>query len=148
MCGSYGCLAAVASGSALAGRLAALGVPTESSRQLLDRIAAGHPEACRLAREAGQLVGEVLATVVCLLNPGVLVIAGDLAETHFGTGVREMLYQRALPRATRHLTVTTSQLGGQAGVLGAHAMVVESVYAPDMVDRRLTTPAGSTAARP
>jgi predicted NBD/HSP70 family sugar kinase len=137
MCGAYGCLAAVASGSALAQALTAAGVPTASSRELCGRVASGHPEATRLARAAGRLVGEVLATVVCLINPGVLVIAGDLAETHFVAGVREVLYQRALPRATRHLQVTTSQLRERAGVVGAHAMVVESVYAPDAVDRSL-----------
>jgi predicted NBD/HSP70 family sugar kinase len=137
MCGSDGCLAAVASGSALANRLTAMGTPTPSSRDLLDRITAGHPDAGALAREAGRLVGEVLATIVCMLNPGVLLIAGDLAETHFVTGVRETLYQRALPRATRHLQVSIAQLGGLAGVVGAHAMVVESVYAPHAVDARL-----------
>lgn len=142
LCGSHGCLAAVASGSALADRLTELGVPTGSSRELLDRIVAGHPEACRLARAAGQLVGEVLATVVCLLNPGVLVIAGDLAETNFVTGVRETLYRIALPRATRHLTVTISRLGERAGVVGAHAMVVGAVYAPDAVDAHLDQATG------
>jgi predicted NBD/HSP70 family sugar kinase len=139
MCGSFGCLAAVASGSALAQRLTAMGVPTRSSRDLLERITAGHPDAGELAREAGRLVGEVLATTVCVLNPGVLLIAGDLAETHFVTGVREMLYQRALPRATRHLQVSIAQLGGRAGVIGAQAMVVDSVYAPHAVDARLAT---------
>ena len=137
MCGSHGCLAAAASGSALAARLTALGVPTGSSRELVERIVSGHPEAARLAREAGQLVGEVLATVVCLLNPGVLVISGDLAETHFLTGVREVLYGRALPRATRHLHVVAGGLGEQAGTMGAHAMVVDTVYDPAAVDAAL-----------
>jgi len=137
LCGSYGCLAAVASGSALAARLSTMGVPTGSSRQLLAHINAGHPDACRLAREAGQVLGEVVAAMVCLVNPGVVVIAGDLAESNFVTGVREVLYRLALPRATRHLTVTTSRLGERAGIVGAHAMVVEAMYAPDEVDRRL-----------
>jgi predicted NBD/HSP70 family sugar kinase len=137
MCGAYGCLAAVASGAALAHRLKAAGVAAESSRDLVRLMAAGDPDACRLAREAGQLVGHVLATVVCLLNPGVLVIAGDLAETHFVTGVREVLYQRALPRATQHLQVAIGQLGERAAILGAHAMVVEDVFSPAAVDARL-----------
>jgi predicted NBD/HSP70 family sugar kinase len=142
MCGAHGCLAAVASGGALAQRLTALGVPTANSRELVSRIADGDPDAARLAREAGQLVGEVLATVVCLINPEVLIIAGDMAETHFLTGVREVLYQRALPRATRHLQVTTGQLR-RASVLGAHAMVVDTVYAPAAVDALLLERTGS-----
>ncbi|MEW2508845.1 ROK family protein [Streptomyces sp. NPDC046870] len=137
-CGSYGCLAAVASGGAVARRLAAAGVPAASGSDVRDLLAAGHPEAAALAREAGREVGDVLATVVTLLNPGVLMIAGDLAGTPFLTGVRELLYQRALPRSTGHLDVVTSRLGDRAGLIGAGALVVEHLYAPDRVEQRLS----------
>jgi predicted NBD/HSP70 family sugar kinase len=140
-CGLYGCLAAVASGLALAQRLTAGGTRTSSGPELIERIRSGHGEAVHLARAAGKLVGEVLATVVCLLNPGVLVIAGDLADIHFVTGVREVLYQLAPPRSTRHLEVTTSKLGAQAAVVGAYAMVVEQVYGPAAVDAQLNAAA-------
>ncbi|MDT0345248.1 ROK family transcriptional regulator [Streptomyces litchfieldiae] len=136
-CGSYGCLAAVASGRALAEQLTAAGVPTASGSGVRDQLAIGQPDAVRLAREAGQLVGGVLATVVTLLNPGVLMIAGDLSGPPFLTGVRELLYQRAMPRTTAYLQVVTSRLGDRAGLAGAGAMVVESLYAPDRADSRL-----------
>ncbi|MGK5532665.1 ROK family transcriptional regulator [Streptomyces sp. URMC 129] len=136
-CGSYGCLAAVASGRALAEQLTAAGVPTTSGSGVRDQLSIGQPDALRLARDAGRLVGEVLATVVTLLNPGVLMIAGDLAGPPFLTGVRELLYQRAMPRTTAYLQVVTSRLGDRAGLIGAAAMVVESLYAPDRADSRL-----------
>lgn len=136
-CGSYGCLAAIASGGAVARRLAEAGVPAASGSDVRDLLAAGHPEAAALAREAGRRVGDVLATVVTLLNPGVLMIAGDLAGTSFLTGVRELLYQRALPRSTAHLDVVTSRLGERAGLVGAGALVVEHLYAPERVEERL-----------
>ncbi|WP_409472229.1 ROK family protein [Streptomyces sp. HC307] len=136
-CGSYGCLAAVASGGAVARRLAEAGVPAASGADVRDLLAAGHPEATGLAREAGRRVGDVLATVVTLLNPGVLMIAGDLAGTPFVTGVRELLYQRALPRSTARLDVVTSRLGERAGLVGAGALVVEHLYAPERVEERL-----------
>ncbi|MGW3126017.1 ROK family protein [Streptomyces sp. NPDC001123] len=136
-CGSYGCLAAVASGGAVARRLAEAGVPAASGSDVRDLLASGHPEAAALARDAGRLVGDVLATVVTLLNPGVLMIAGDLAGTPFLTGVRELLYQRALPRSTAHLDVVTSRLGERAGLVGAGALVVEYLYAPERVEERL-----------
>ncbi|MFJ8465057.1 ROK family transcriptional regulator [Streptomyces swartbergensis] len=136
-CGSYGCLAAVASGGAVARRLAEAGVPAASGSDVRDLLASGHPEAVGLAREAGRRVGDVLATVVTLLNPGVLMIAGDLAGTSFLTGVRELLYQRALPRSTAHLDVVTSRLGERSGLVGAGAMVVEHLYAPERVEERL-----------
>ncbi|MEV6014872.1 ROK family protein [Streptomyces sp. NPDC051997] len=136
-CGSYGCLAAVASGGAVARRLAESGVRAASGSDVRQLLAAGHPEATALAREAGRRVGDVLATVVTLLNPGVLMIAGDLAGTPFLTGVRELLYQRALPRSTAHLDVVTSRLGERAGLVGAGALVVEYLYAPERAEERL-----------
>ncbi|MFH0244424.1 ROK family protein [Streptomyces sp. HK10] len=137
MCGSYGCLAAVASGRALAARLTGSGVPAASGTGVRELLAAGQPDAVRLAREAGRRVGEVLVTVVTVVNPGVLMIAGDLAGTPFVTGVRELLYQRAMPRSTAHLTVVTSRLGERSGLVGAGAMVVEHLYAPERADARL-----------
>jgi hypothetical protein len=80
-----------------------------------------------------------------MLNPGVLVIAGDLADIHFVTGVREMLYQNALPRSTRHLEVNTSRLGAQSTVVGGYAMVVDQLYAPAAVDAELAAHMMSTA---
>ncbi|MFB7168870.1 ROK family protein [Streptomyces sp. NPDC056242] len=136
-CGSYGCLAAVAGGRALARRLTEAGVPAESGSDVRELLAEGHPEAVRLAREAGRSVGEVLATVVTLLNPGVLMIAGDLAGTPFLTGVRELLYQRALPRSTAHLDVVGARLGERSALVGAGALVVEHLYAPDRAEERL-----------
>ncbi|MGW0820060.1 ROK family protein [Streptomyces sp. NPDC002845] len=136
-CGSYGCLAAVASGGAVARKLAEAGVRAASGSDVRDLLTSGHPEAMALAREAGRRVGDVLATVVTLLNPGVLMIAGDLAGTPFLTGVRELLYQRALPRSTARLDVVTSRLGERAGLVGAGALVVEYLYAPERVEERL-----------
>ena len=145
MCGSYGCLAAVASGRAVAGQLAEYQVAAESGSDVRALLDAGQPDAVRLTREAGQRCGEVLATAVTLLNPGVLMIAGDLAETHFLTGVRELMYQRALPRATRSLQIVTARLGDRAALIGAAAMVVEHLYSPQQADLRLTAVTGESA---
>ncbi|MEU0227038.1 ROK family protein [Streptomyces sp. NPDC006284] len=137
MCGSHGCLAAVASGRAIAKELSALGLDTASGRDVRRLLNEGHPDAVRLAREAGRRVGEVLVTVVTLLNPGVLMIAGELSGVPFLTGVRELVYQRAMPRATANLQVVTSRLGDHAGLIGAAAMVVEHLYSPAGADARL-----------
>ncbi|MET8473102.1 ROK family protein [Streptomyces sp. NPDC006422] len=148
MCGSYGCLAAVASGRALARDLSAQGIEAATGAEVRALLEQGHPDAVRLAREAGQRAGEVLATVVTLLNPGVLMLAGDLASIPFLTGVRELLYQRAMPRTTAHLDVVTSRLGEHAGLTGAAAMVVDVLYAPDRADARLRAAAASSEPAP
>ncbi|MFZ3555573.1 ROK family protein [Streptomyces sp. BH055] len=147
MCGSYGCLAAVASGRALAKGLSDQGMEVASGADVKALLEQGNPDAVRLAREAGQRAGEVLVTVVTLLNPGVLMLAGDLAGIPFLTGVRELLYQRAMPRTTAHLDVVTSRLGDHAGLIGAAAMVVDVLYAPERADARLRALATSDDAR-
>jgi predicted NBD/HSP70 family sugar kinase len=136
-CGSLGCLAAVASGGAVAAALTELGITARSGADVRGLLAASQPDALRLAREAGRRVGEVLATVVSVINPGVLMIAGDLADTDFITGVNEVLYQLTLPRATRHLQIVPARLADQAALQGMARLVVEEVYSPAAVDARL-----------
>ena len=72
-------------------------------------------------------------------NPSVIVIGGDLGEAHeqLLAGVREVIFERSLPLATRDLRTEPSRLGDRAGVVGAAIMVIEHVLAPDVVDRAL-----------
>jgi hypothetical protein len=51
--------------------------------------------------------------------------------------VREVVYQRAVPLGTRSLRIVRSALDDRAGVIGAAAMVIEHVLAPEAVDRML-----------
>ncbi len=138
-CGRHGCLAAVASGRAVARALTEAGVLATSGRDVRDLLARGDVAAMRRTQEAGRVIGEVMATVVCLLNPGVLLIGGDLASSPLISGVRETLYPLSLPRATRHLDVRLASLGEDAGVLGMTRLVVDQVFAPAAVDAMLAT---------
>lgn len=137
-CGARGCLAASASGSALARRLREIGLSAETSRDAVGLAQAGDPHAIALIREAGLLLGDVLATAVSLLNPQILMVGGDLvrAQEHFMVGLQERLYQRTQPLATRDLRIMTSSLGDRAGAVGAARLVIEEVFAPAAVDRR------------
>src|SRR5215203_3196249 len=145
-CGNVGCLEAVAGGRALAQRLTAAGVPAASSRDVVRLVRAGDPQATRMIREAGRSLGQVLAGSVNFFNPSVIIIGGDLGETHeqLLAGVREVIFERSLPLATRDLRTVPSALGDRAGVIGASIMVIEHVLAPDVVDRALQS--GATAA--
>jgi predicted NBD/HSP70 family sugar kinase len=140
-CGSYGCLAAVASGAALARELAATEPSVRDTADVVRLVLAGHPEAVRRTREAGCVLGEVLATVVSVVNPGVLIISGGLARTgdHLLAGVREVVGRVAQHRTTRGLLITGGKLGERAGVVGAASMVVDRVFAPDVVDARIAS---------
>lgn len=137
-CGARGCLAASASGGAIARQLREQNRTAPTSRVALQLAQDGDPDAVALVRHAGLLLGDVLATAVSLLNPRVLMIGGDvlLAQEHFMAAVRERIYQRTQQVATRDLQIVPSSLGDRAGVVGAARLVVEEVFAPNAVDSR------------
>jgi predicted NBD/HSP70 family sugar kinase len=92
-----------------------------------------------MVRDAGRTLGEVLAGTVNFFNPAVIVIGGDIAEAReqLLAGVREGIFSRSLPLATRDLRIVPSRLGDRAGIIGAATMVIEHVLSPDAVDRSL-----------
>jgi predicted NBD/HSP70 family sugar kinase len=136
-CGSRGCLAAIASGRAVASALSEHGIEAQSGRDVHRLLAQGNTAAMGLTQDAGRRIGEVMATVVCLLNPEILVIGGALASAPLISGLRESLYPLSLPRATRHLDVRLSTLGENAVVVGMTRRVVDHVFAPESVNSRL-----------
>lgn len=136
-CGARGCLAAVASGRAVAAELIALGLPAHSGREVRELLAAGNADAARLTQQAGRRIGEVMATVVCLLNPEVVLIGGALASAPLLAGIRETLYRLALPRATRHMALQLGALGEDAAIVGLTRLVVDHEFSPDAVNAKM-----------
>ena len=106
-CGNRGCLEAVAGGGALAIALTAEGLPAADVRDVVRLFREGHPEVTSMIRAAGRQLGEVLAASVNAFNPAVIVIGGELAEADdpLLAGVREIVYQRAVPLGTRSLRI-------------------------------------------
>jgi predicted NBD/HSP70 family sugar kinase len=136
-CGDTGCLETVAGGWALVHRLQQQGRDVRHMRDVVELVHAGDPEARRLVRDSGRLIGEVVAPAVNLLNPAVLVIAGDMAAAYdvFVAGLRETLYGNASAMATRELEVVAAAHGGQSAVIGTAAMVLDEVLNARAVDR-------------
>ena len=135
-CGNDGCLEAIAAGPALAERLRDAGIDARTSQDVVNLVRAGDVTAVQTVREAGRDIGEVVATLVNLINPSVVVIGGRLAEAgeHLLAGIREVVYRRSLPLATEHLRVVTSGAGDRAGVLGAAALAIGHVLSPEAIE--------------
>jgi predicted NBD/HSP70 family sugar kinase len=138
-CGNYGCLEALASGPALAAELGRQGVPASKGSDVLRLVSEGNPQAIQALRQAGRDVGDVLATVVNLLNPSVIVVGGSLGQAgeHLMAGVREVVYRRSLPLATSHLRIALSVAGDQAAILGASQLVTQYVLSPAAIEATL-----------
>ncbi|MGE3288431.1 MAG: ROK family protein [Pseudonocardia sp.] len=133
-CGGTGCLEAVAGGPALVGALSGRGVSTLAG--VVELARRGDHEAVSLVRDAGRHLGEVLAGAVNLLNPGVVVLAGDLADAFepLVAGVREQVYRHASASVTRRLRIEPSKLGERGGVAGCAALVLERILAARAID--------------
>lgn len=131
-------LEAVASGTAIAAELRAIGISASSSADVVELVRGGNTAAIDATRQAGREVGEVLATVVNLLNPSIIVIGGSIARAgeHLLAGIREIVYRRSIPLATQHLAIVQSRAGSTSGVLGAAIMVTQRVLSPAAVDAR------------
>ncbi|HEU4945571.1 MAG TPA: ROK family transcriptional regulator [Kribbella sp.] len=130
-CGNTGCLEAIASASAIAGRLRAAGLRAEGSQDVVELVRAGNTIATQAVRQAGREIGAVLAGCVSLLNPSVIVVGGSLSQAGDSllAGIREAIYARSLPLATTELLVVAARSGPQAAVRGAAAMVLDHALA-------------------
>ncbi|MGX9787933.1 ROK family protein [Mycobacterium sp. MMS18-G62] len=138
-CGDTGCLEAIAGGWALVKALQADGRAVAHLRDVVELANSGDPDARRMIRDSGRHIGEVLAGAVNLLNPAVLVVAGDMAGAYdvFVAGLRETLYGNATALATRVLQVVPSTYGDRSGVIGSATMVLDHVLSPSAIDASL-----------
>lgn len=129
-CGRLGCVEAYAGGWAIQRDLRMAGVEVASVRDVVRLIQQGHPEATRLYRRAATTLGSAISDIVNLVNPRVLVIGGQLATVDdlLFAAVREVVYRRSLPLATRNLQIVPSRLGAHVGIHGLARLVLDDVY--------------------
>jgi glucokinase-like ROK family protein len=154
-CGNIGCLEALAGGAAL-GRLgeeAAVDGRSQRLQTALDQrghvtaedvaraASSGDPVAVAMLQSAGRLVGSMLASVVNFFNPSLIVIGGGVANSpdQLLASIREAVYRRSLPLATRDLLIQRSSLGGLAGVIGASSMVVDELFSREAIGQWLAS---------
>ena len=153
-CGNVGCLEALAGGAALArdgeglaasGRSERLRIALEQHGRVTAEDVAraasfGDPLAISLLQVAGHRVGLMLASVVNFFNPSLIVVGGGVAQSgdQLLAAIRETVYRRSLPLATRDLVVQRSSLGALAGVIGASTMVLEQLFSRDSLARWLS----------
>jgi predicted NBD/HSP70 family sugar kinase len=161
-CGKTDCLEAVAGGGALvaAGERAARDgeSPVLAERLSLTgtltvedlHFAAERGDAVTLGllSRSGLLVGEMLASVVNFFNPSLIVVGGQVVEAAdvFLAGVRQSIYERSLPLATRDLRIVRSLHSQVVSVTGSAFTVIDELFAPGVLERWLGD--GSPAGRP
>lgn len=135
-CGRLGCLAAEASGAAIAARMSDAGTEIDSGAVGM-LVEQGVQRAIAEVQHSGELIGQVLATVVGVLNPATIVVAGTLSSPQLIASIRAAIYAGSLPRATRHLDIVPARLGLDAALIGLARVAVDDLFSEESVDRRL-----------
>ena len=148
-CGKVGCLEALAGGGAIgrdgttaarAGRSARLASRLEHATTLTaqdvgEAALMGDGVAHELIMRSGRLLGQTLAGLVNFFNPSLIVIGGGVAragDAYLAT-IREVIYARSAPLATRDLQVRLSALDDKAGVMGAATMVLDQLFSAEQL---------------
>lgn len=144
-CGNAGCLEAVAAGPAIAerGRNAAISGNSQILNKYLDNNGGflraedvgdaareGDPTAIEIIRSSGELIGDVLASLVNFYNPDMIIIGGGVSNIGnlLLSSIRQGVLNRSLPLATRDLQIVFSAIGPEAGVTGAVSLAIEHMF--------------------
>ena len=124
-CDKRGCLEALSSGSALAreGRAAGLG-DAVTGKEVGERAQGGDPVAVRVVAQAGKWLGVALGNAVNLLDPQIIVLGGGVPAMGdlYLEPAREAFRATVMPAALE-TPIVRAQLGYEAGVVGAAAMI-------------------------
>ncbi len=143
-CGKVGCLEAVAGGWALV-RDAGAAIADGATGPLAEAVASGDTLtlekitraagrgdalAISLVQASARQVGEAVAALVNMFNPGVIVVGGAVASTGelFLAEVRQRVYELSLPLATRDLAIKTSENDSREPLRGGVDLAKEQLF--------------------
>jgi glucokinase-like ROK family protein len=144
-CGNKGCLEALAAGPAIASRSLTAAQAGKSpillkyyenngnvlrAEDVGNASREGDALAIEVIRESGQYVGDVLAGLVNFYNPEMIVIGGGVSNLGdlLLSSIRQSVLRRSLPLATRDLLIVFSEIGTDAGVIGAINLAMDNIF--------------------
>ncbi|MEJ3745162.1 ROK family transcriptional regulator [Actinomycetes bacterium KLBMP 9797] len=144
VCGNTGCLEAFFGGAALT-RDARAAAQSGRSPHLADRLAEagtvtsvdvaraaadGDPYSIGMVRDGARRVGQVLAALVSFFNPGLVVVGGGVAGIGHAllAEIRGIVYRSSPPLATGDMPIALSEMGDQAGLVGAARLISDHIF--------------------
>ncbi|GLI01117.1 ROK family transcriptional regulator [Phytohabitans aurantiacus] len=146
VCGNTGCLEAFFGGAALS-RDALAAAQSGRSPQLAERLAEvgtvtsvdvaraaaeGDPYSIGMVRDGARRVGQVLAGLVSFFNPGLVVVGGGVAGIGHAllAEIRGVVYRSSPPLATGDMPIALSEMGDEAGLVGAARLISDHILTP------------------
>jgi predicted NBD/HSP70 family sugar kinase len=129
-CGSFGCLEAVAGTPALRAQARALGLHADTICAIVALAQQGDPQAIALIRAAGEQLGIAIASLLNMINPGCVVLGGDLtaAGALLLEPLQAMLRRCGLTAAVDHVAIGLGTLGDDVVAIGAVSLVVQHIF--------------------
>lgn len=120
-CGSRGCVEQYASATAIVRMARENGLDVSTSRDVYQAFESGDERAAIVFRQMGTYLGIVLAGLVNTLNPEMIVIAGgaSAAWDAFVEPLKDEIHLRAFHAPSTRVEIARTQLGDNAGILGA-----------------------------
>ncbi len=124
-CGARGCAEAIASGTNLANWARSQGWSGTDARELADAAAAGNDLALRAFRRAARAIAAMIASVGAVCDLDLVVLGGGVAKAGpvLFDPLREELHTFARLAFLSGLRVVPAALGGEAGLVGAAALL-------------------------
>jgi N-acetylglucosamine repressor len=159
-CGNNGCLEALASCAAIIQKVQA-GIQQGVNSKVVELVE-GHLDrasieivvqaarendtlALRVLDEAVLHIGVVLADVINLLNPNVVIFGGPLFRVADGLlldRLKQVIRQKALEKSANEVHLGISNLGSDAGAVGAARLISEEIL-EDVYVERISSPANN-----
>ncbi len=92
-----------------------------SARDVFEAAREGDPLAVMIAGEEAELLGMGIANVVSLVNPEIIILGGSVGSNaaFLLPEVKSVMEKFAQPVSSQSVQIVTSQLGADAGLLGA-----------------------------
>ncbi len=147
-CGNNGCLEAyIGAYELIADLLSAYTEEGVSSpfthpptvEQLVHAAVQGDVIAGQIVQNAGRYLGTAIANLLNLVDPGIVILNGDLVEAGplLLDAVQTSIHQRVMPIAAQRTEIAISKLGKLAVAIGAATLVIQHAFQPANLPKSL-----------
>lgn len=138
-CGNYGCIEVYASATGMvrrfkelleSGKASSLKKNDEiTAKRISEAAVQGDKTALSIIEETGRYLGIAMVNIIHILNPEVIVLAGGM----IGSGellmnpIKQIIEKRALKASYKDTKILFSQLGTDAGIIGAAGCLLKEL---------------------
>ncbi len=124
ICGQFGCIESIASGTAIARRGSEIIGKDMSTKEIFDLYEKGHVEIVPFMDKIFRSLGAACVTIINLFDTEKIIIGGGVSNVGnlLFDKIQEYVCQYALNKFGRKTTIVPARLGQEAGVVGAAAL--------------------------